>query len=155
MNLAVEKKIVPLINSANISAGVDGDSINMAKGHRALIIVMLGTLGADSATLKVYSGVSNGAKTSALTYKYAVGSAAVGSASADVLGTPAAVASLTLTNTLHGNKMIVLEIDADQMDTNNDENWLTLEISSGASSGVCHAVAIIEPRYNDKATILA
>ena len=155
MNLAKLLKIVPILNSANIGAGVDGNSLNMAKAHRAVFVILFGALGADSATLKFFSGAGDGTKTSALNYKYAIGSANVGSALCDVLGAELEVATLTLTNTLHGSKMLVVEIDTNQMDMNNNENWLTMELSSGATSGTCQVIAVIEPRYSDSTTVLA
>lgn len=154
MNLAVEKKIVPIINSSDINAGVDGDSINMAKAHRCTFIFLFGTLSGD-AVLTINSGASDGEKTSALTFKYAYGSAAIGSASADVLSTPATSAALTLTAATFSGKMLVVEVDASQMDLDNDEEWLTASLSNAANSGICMAVAIVTPRYSDKATVLA
>jgi hypothetical protein len=154
MKLASIYKFVPIINSADINAGVDGDSINMGKAHRVLFVLMFGTLDGN-AVLTVNSGATDGAKTSALTFRYALGSAAVGSASADVLGAQTAVSSLTLTAATYSNKMLIIELEADQMDTNNDEEWLTLSLSDAANSGICHAVAIVEPRYSDGTTVLA
>ena len=147
-------KLVPVINSADINAGLDGDSINMAKAHRATFILMFGTLVGD-AVLTVNSGATDGAKTSALYFDYALGSAAVGSASADVLGDVANAASLTLTAATYSNKMLVVQVDARAMDLANNEEWLTLAISNAANSGICECVAIIEPRYSDGTTVLA
>lgn len=153
MKLASMFKFVPIINSADINAGLDSDSINMGKAHRVLIALMFGTLSGD-AVLTLYSGATDGAKTSALTFRYALGSAAVGSASADVLGSQTAVATLTLTAATYSNKLLLIELEADQMDTNNDEEWLTLSLSDAAASGICHALAIVEPRYSDGTTVL-
>ena len=147
-------KLVPIINSSDINAGVDGDSINMAKAHRATFILMFGTLVGD-AVLTVNSGATDGAKTSALYFDYALGSAAVGSASADVLGDVTNAASLTLTAATYSNKMLVVQVDARAMDLANNEEWLTLSLSAAANSGICECVAIIEPRYSDGTTVLA
>jgi len=154
MNFASKFKIVPVINSSDINAGVDGDSINMAKAHRATFILMFGTL-AGNAILTVNSGATNGAKTSALTFQYAYGSAAVGSASADVLGTPASSAALTLTDSTFSNKVLVIEVEASEMDLANNEEWLTISLSDAANSGICEGLAIVEPRYLDGTTVLA
>jgi len=155
MNIPKRYKFVPLINSADINAGVDGDSINMAKALRAVIVLMFGAITGVGAILKIYSGATNGAKTSALTFKYGLGGAAVGSALADVLAATAESAALTLTAATYQNKMFVVEIDAAQMDLANNEFWLTVELDNGADSGICEAVALVEPRYSDKATLLA
>jgi len=149
-------KVVPIINSADINAGLDGDSINMAKGHRCTILFMFGALGgAAGAVLKVFSGATDGTKSSALTFTYALGSAATGSASSDVLAADATSAALTLTAATYQNKVLVVEIDGSEFDTANNEEWLTVEIGAEADSGVLHAVAIVEPRYSDGTTILA
>lgn len=153
MNLAKLLKFVPILNTADYNNGVDGDSINMAKGLRVTIILMFGAITGD-AILKLFSGATDGAKTSALTFKYAVGSAIVGAATADVLATQATSAALTLVAATYANKMLVLEIDTPQFDTANNEEWLTLEIGAEASAGICHAVALVEPRYSDQTTML-
>ncbi len=145
------KKIhcVPVINSADINAGVDGDSINCGKVQgRVLFILMFGTLVGD-AVLTVYSGATNGAKTSALYFKYALGSAAVGSASSDILGTEAEVATLTLTAATYTDKMLLVEVDVHKMDMQNDEEWMTISLSNAADSGICHCVAVTEPKVID------
>ena len=147
-------KFVPVINSADINAGVDGNSINMAKAHRATFILMFGTLVGD-AVLTVNSGATDGAKTSALNFDYALGSAAIGSALSDVLGDVTNAATLTLTAATYSNKMLVVQVDARAMDMANNEEWLTIALSDAANSGICECVAIIEPRYSDGGTVLA
>lgn len=154
MNFASKFHLVPVINSADINAGVDGDSINMGKAHRCTFVLMFGALVGD-AVLTVYSGATDGAKTSALTFAYALGSAAVGAASADVLGTPSTSAALTLTAATYQNKMLVIEVEASEMDLANNEEWLTISISNAADSGICEAVAIVEVRYQDGTTVTA
>lgn len=147
-------KFVPVINSADINAGVDADSINMAKGQRATFILLFGAL-VGNAVLTVYSGATDGAKTSALTFEYAYGSAASGSATCDVLTTPASAATLTLTGTTFTNRMVVIQVDAAAMDMDNGEEWLTLSLSDAADSGICEAVCIVEPRYSDNTTMIS
>ncbi len=153
MNLAQKLRFVPIVNTADYNNGADGDSINMGKASRATIIIMFGAITGDS-ILKLFSGAANAAKTSALTFKYALGSAVVGTASADVLAAQTTSAALTLVAATYANKMLVLEIDAAQMDIANSKKWLTLEIGAEASAGIAHAVAIIEPRYSDSTTLL-
>lgn len=142
---------IPIINSADINDGVDGDSINMKGAHRATFIFMFGTLTGD-AVLTINSGATDGAKSSALTFAYALGSAAVGSASSDVLGTEATSSGLTLTAATYSNKMLICQVNASEMDLANNEEWLTASLSSAASAGICECVAYVEPRYSDGTT---
>lgn len=158
MSLAEKYKIVPLLTSANTGAGTDLDSINMKGAHKATIIFTNGAT-SGSAVLKIYSGATEGAKTSALPFRQAYGGAAIGADSSDVLSAWAnvvAASGLTLASGTYGTKMQVFEIDASDMDIANGENWLTGEISAAGTSGITHAVAILEMRYkeNRAATVL-
>lgn len=156
MKLAEEKKIVPVMASANIGAGVDADSINMKGFHRCAFIIIFGDL-SGNATLKVHSGAADGQKASDLTFHYGLASAAIGSPNCDVLGADAASDALTLTADTYKNKMLIVEVDAANMNVANSEEWLTLSLSNEATSGSCNIVAILEPRYtgNRSATALA
>ena len=151
MSIAEKYKIVPLLASANTGAGVDLDSINMEGVHKATIVFTNGAT-SGSAVLKIYSGVTEGTKTSALPFRYAHGGAAIGSDSSDYLGawaTATASSGLTLASATYSSKMQVFEVDASDMDLANNENWLTGEISSAGTSGITHAVAILETRYKE------
>lgn len=156
MKFAEKYKVVPVMASDDINAGVDSDSINMSKFHSCAFVLTFGTLSGD-AVLTVYSGATDGAKTSALTFHYALGSAAIGSASCDVLGADATASSLTLTAATYTDKMLIVEVDAADMDVANKEEWLTLSLSNAANSGSCDIVAYLEPRYtgNCSASALA
>ena len=158
MKLAENFKIVPVLNSANISTGEACNSINMKGFHRATFIVTLGAVAGASGVIQLFSGATDGAQTSALTPRYAWGGAAIGSASCDVLAATARAATtgITIGDTAHDNYMCVIEIDASEMDMANGEEWLTL-YPNGGTSGVCHDVAILEPRYTgaSSATALA
>ena len=149
-------KVVPVMASDDINAGVDADSINMKNFHRATFIMTFGTL-SGNAVLTVNSGATDGEKTSALTFNYALGSAAIGAASCDVLAAGTAAATLTLTAATYTDKMLIVEVEAAAMDLANEEEWLTLSLSDAASSGTCDVVAILEPRYtgNCSGTALA
>jgi len=151
MNLADKNKVVYLINTADYNSGVDGDSINMKGIHRATIIFLFGAITGD-AILYIYSGATNAAKTSALTFKYKYGGAACGSTLSDVYSTESTSAALTLTGTTYANRCLICEIDASAMDLANNEEWLTVSLSDAASAGILHTVAILEPRYSDGAT---
>lgn len=157
MRFAEEKKVVPILASANYGAGVTLDSINMKNFHRASIIITFGAV-TGNAGLLVYSGATAAATTSAIVFDSAVTGANIAAASGDVLGaTTRAVAAsgLTLTAGTYGSRMAVLEIDAANMDVANGEEWLTLVIDGSASSGIAHAVAILEPRYTSGQSITA
>jgi hypothetical protein len=149
-------KVVPVMASDDINAGVDADSINMKNFHRATFIMTFGTL-SGNAVLTVNSGATDGEKTSALTFNYALGSAAIGAASCDVLAAGTAAATLTLTAATYTDKMLIVEVEAAAMDLANEEEWLTLSLSDAAASGACDVVAILEPRYtgNCSGTALA
>jgi hypothetical protein len=151
MRLAEEKKIVPLLASANTGAGVSLDSINMKNYHRACVIFTNGAT-SGSAVLKVYSGATAAAATSEVDFSYAYGGGAIAAASADVLSATTnvtAASGLTLASATFSSKMMVFEVEASNMDVANKEEWLTFVISSAGTSGITHAVAILEPRYTD------
>lgn len=163
--LAENYKIVPVIGDyTDMSGSVTADSINMANYHEATFILNFGTLGTASSVLYVYSGATAAATTSALTFNYAFGGAAVGTAvagstaSSDVLAAWGSSAALTITHTAYDNFMLVVEINAAAMDLANNENWLTLVITDpGTAVGRVDGVAILKPRYgsNRIATCLA
>ncbi|OFV82498.1 MAG: hypothetical protein A2W26_10155 [Acidobacteria bacterium RBG_16_64_8] len=161
MKLAEELKIVPVLSDGDLNAGatLDGDSINMKGQHHATFIVGLQALGVASSHVKVFSGVTDGVKTSPLTFHYAFGGAATGSALADVLAAWATSADLTLTHGTYDNYMLIIEVDAADMDVNNDEEWLTIEFSDPdtGSTGNVQVHAILQPRYsgNRSQTVLA
>jgi hypothetical protein len=143
----------------NSAAAVDCDSINMKNFHRATFLVNLQTLAGASADLKVYSGATDGAKTSALTFKYAFGGAAQGTADCDVLAAETSAAVIELTHGTYDNYMLVVEVDAVDMDRDNSENWLTMtfEDTDTGATGNVSVFAILEPRYtgNRSASALA
>ena len=155
---AENAKIVPVMNSANVSTGVDCDSINMKGFHKATFIFTFGAVTTDI-VITPKSGASAGTKTTAVPSYYAAGGAVIGTAvagstsSCDVLGAWTAT-STTVPLTAASNKFLVVEFDASQM--TDAEPWLTLTVAAG-SAGICHCVAILEPRYtgNRSATTLA
>ena len=158
MRLAEEKKIVPLLASANTGAGVTLDSINMKGYHRACIIFTNGAT-SGSAVLKIYSAAAAAGTSSEVTFTAAVAGGAIAAASADYLGATTSVTAasgFTLASASQSSKMVVFQVDASDMDIANGEEWLVPVISSVGTSGVTHAVAILDPRYtgNRSATSL-
>jgi hypothetical protein len=152
--LSEKKKIVPLMTSANIGSTTDCDSINMANYHKATFIVTCGACTGD-VTFTPTCGATEGAKTTAVPAYYALGGAAIGTAvagstaSCDVLGAyTAADASAALTCT---TKMVVIEIDAAAMASG--QPWLTL--TTAATAGILHVVAVLEPRYSGNRSVTA
>jgi len=131
MKLAENMKIVPVAKALDVSSGATnaGDSINMKNFHHATFIVLTGTMGGADTHVKVNSGATAGAATSALTFNYAFGGAAVGTAvagstaSCDVLAATASSADLSITHGTYDDWMLVVEVDASKMDIANGEEW--------------------------------
>jgi hypothetical protein len=146
-------KIVPLlINPTDFGATADLDSINMANYHKATFIYSFGACTGD-VTFSFNSGVTEGAKTTAVIGNIALGGAAIGTAvaastaSCDVLGAWAALTTtVALTCT---TKMVVAEVRASSMA--NGHSWLTGTIA--ATAGIVSVVAILEPRYTGNRSV--
>ena len=163
--LAERMKIVPVANELAMDPATSyTDSINMKNYHHATFILKFSAIGGADSHLWAYSGAADATYTSALPFKYAFGGAAIGSASCDVLaawtsnlsgGVPAAV---HITNATYSNYMMVVEIDAADMDMANQEEWLALGFldTDGSATGNVTVIAVLEPRYtkNRSATAL-
>lgn len=145
MRLCEEKKIIPLLESIDINAGVDSDSIDMKDLYKVAFLITFCSDLAGDAVLKLYEGATHGAKATALTFKYRYGGAAIKSANADVLSTEAESAALTLTGTTFVSRTLVVEIEASAM--TDGMRYLTLNFSDAASAGSVTVVAIGDPRY--------
>ena len=154
MKLAENMKIVPLLNSADTGAGVSMESINMKGFHDATIIITFGAMVGD-AVLTVASGATDAALTSNLTFRYAYGGAAIGSANSDVLTADATSAALTIAAATYANKMLVIDVEAVEMDVANGEEWLTCAIDAAGTSAIVHAVAVLKPRYTSDRSVTA
>jgi len=156
---AEDSKIVPLLNSANISTGTDCDSIDMANFHKATFIFTFGTVTTDI-TVTAKSGVSAGTKTNNVLYQHALGGAAIGTAvagsaaSCDVLAAWSQTTALAPAPTIAAvsNLMLVIEIDAKAITPG--DSWLTLTIAAG-TSGIAHCVAVLQPRYTGARSVTA
>jgi len=159
MNLAEQLKIVPVLQYGDLNAGanLDTDSINMKNFSRATFIIQWHAIGVADSTLYVYSGATDGTCTTALTFRHAKGGAATGSAACDVLAATATSAGLTIANASDDNFMMIVEVDAADMNTALDHNWLTLRITdAGGQTGNVTIIAVLQPRYtgNRSATAL-
>ncbi|KKK67416.1 hypothetical protein LCGC14_2954280 [marine sediment metagenome] len=156
MRLAETHKIVPVLSDGDLNAGatLDCDSINMTNHHRATFIINYQTIAGAANYVYLYSGATDGAKTSALTFNYAFGTAATGTytsatVAADILNANATSAALTVAHATYDNFMLIVEIEATAMDMANNEEWLTLSFAdtdTGATGNVT-VVAILDPRY--------
>jgi hypothetical protein len=146
MRLMQDKKIVPLLRSADINAGVDSDSVDMTDASHAAFLLSFGACtGAAGPILKLYEGATHGAKTTALTFNYRYGGAAAKSASADVYSAEATSAALQIATATLQNRLLVIELAASAM--TDGMRYLTIEVGAEADSGVLHIEAILEPAY--------
>ena len=153
MNLAERFKVMPLLATANIGGSVDCDSVCMEDIQKIMFIISNGIAGGN-VTFSVNSGVTDGAKTNAVPFQYAMGGAAIGTAvagsvaSADVLGASAWAnnGSVVLTcSTL----MVIIEVDPADMTPG--DLWLTLTLA--CASGIAHVNAVAQTRYKANQSI--
>jgi hypothetical protein len=153
--LSEQAGIVHVLEPADYQAGVDGDSFSLAKYRRTAIIFSFGAITGD-AVLKVYTGASNGTKTTAETFKYRLADADYNVAASDGYGDVTSSAALTLTAATYDHKILVVEFDSDQF--TDSQPWVTVELSAAASALTLAVIAILqEPRYSahDMPTALA
>jgi hypothetical protein len=157
--LAEKFKIVPILSDQDLNAGASmpGDCLNMAGYHDATFIIGLQTLGGAATYLKLYSGASDGATTTALTFRYAYGGAATGSANADVLAAWATSANLAIAHATKDNFMLIVHIRADEMDTANGHKFLTLQFedTDTGATGNAQVHAILTPRFTGNRSVTA
>lgn len=147
--ISEDMKIVPLLVSADINAGVDSDSVDMQGMKSATFqLLFFATLaGASGCIIKLYSGATHGAKTTAMTFNYKYGSAAVKSATADVFTATATSAALQIATATLASRLLLIEINADQI--TDGHRYLTIEIGAEADAGELSIVALLDPMYKD------
>lgn len=145
--LIEEKKITGVLASADINAGIDCDSINIKNASHAAFICVFGPsyAGANGAVLKLYSGATDGTKTTAMTFSYRYGGAAIKSANADDYTAEATSAALQVATATLVSRVLVIEVDT--ADMTDGHNWLTLEVGAEATGGELTVVAVCDPRY--------
>jgi len=131
MKITENFTIIPGLAPIDAAAGADSDSVDMGLLHSVLALIALGSITVADFHVKVYSGATAGTKTTALTFNYRYSSAACKSATADVLGAWASSADLTVSNASKDNFLLAIEVDSSEMPSG--KNWLTVEISSGAT----------------------
>lgn len=134
-------------------AGVTGESINMGRLHSLTYFVGFATLTGDG-VLTVKSGASDGTQTTAETFRYRLADAAQAAATADTFGAWTTSSSLTLTAATYANKLLVIEVDAQQLTA--AQPWVTLAISNAADALNAACIAIGHPRHygHDKPTVI-
>ena len=171
MKLAEEKKVVLVASDLNLATGATQvtKGINMKGYHHCTFLISFGTIGTSNTVLRAVSGATDLAPTSDIAFKYAYGAstcifAGAGTtpaSGADVLAaetTVVAATGLTVLQATYSNFMLLVEVDASDMDVANGENWLSLEFTdAGTCTGLVTIFAILEPRYtgNLSATALA
>jgi hypothetical protein len=155
MRLVEKFKVVGLGTSADFTGGFTADSINMANYHSVMFVLTFGAItGAGPFVLTIKSGASAGTQTTAETFAYRYGSAAMGAASADVYTAWSTSAGLNMVVATLTERCFIAEIDASAITAN--QPWLTLAFDNGADSGLVGATAILVPRYasNDMPTAI-
>ena len=166
MKLAEEKKIILLASDMDYD---DADpqtlkGINMKGYHSCTFLIDIGTMLTADATVKAYSGATDGDLSTALAFKYAYGASTCVQGSiasgADVLAaetTVTAATGLVIAYATYANYMLQIEVDASMMDVADGEEWLTLSYTTGTATGPSSIWAVLDPRYtkNRSATALA
>ena len=153
MSIAEDYKIVPMFSGYSLATHdtvMTSDSINMKNFHKATFLVQFDDIGTASPIMYVWCGTTAGALTSAITFRYAFGGAACGSANSDVLAAWGTSAALTITHGTYDNYLCVVEVDASQMDIANAEEWLHFNFTDPTTgcTGQVTITAILEPRYS-------
>jgi hypothetical protein len=138
-------KFVPLYFNEDMNTGGDSDAVDMQGMKSATFLLLFNSALAGDAVVKLYSGVTHGAKTTAMTFNYRYGGAAIKSALADVFSAIATSAALTLTGATFVSRGCIIEVNADQM--TDGHRYLTLEFDSAASAGEMAVWAILDPMY--------
>ncbi len=150
-------KLIPLCPEAtSVADSYDLDSFKLSEGQRACILIQHSASVTGNNILTMGVGASTGAKTTTVTFRYRLGSAVPKVATADVLGTEATSAALTLTAATYQGLMLVLEITAAEVLAAGlaytaapfDGKWVTVNFDGAASVGTVMAFAILsESRY--------
>ena len=150
--LAERVKMVPVASNYDLTTHdtlMTLDSINMKNYHHCTYLVQFADIGTASPLVYVYSGTTDGALTSALTFYYAFGGATILTANCDVLAAWATSAGLTITHGTYDNYLLVIEVPATIMDLANNEEWLTMNLTDPTTgcTGNVTVTAILQPRY--------
>ena len=134
MRFSERFKMAALTESADVTtSGVDSYSVHFGKLHSGCCMINFGAVTADD-TLKVYVGASQGTKTTAIAFRYRLAAADTKAALSDTFGAITAVAStgLTLTAATYDHKLVLVEIDSQEIA--DATPYVTLEIAGSATT---------------------
>ena len=146
MRFSENHGLVYVVKPADNEAGATGESIKMALYRHITYILQCGALTGD-AVLTVKSGATDGVQTTSETFHYRLADADQAAAGADGYGDWTDSSSLTLTAATYDNRILIIELDADELTA--DQPWLTFALSAAASVHFSSCVAILsEPRYS-------
>ena len=149
MILNEQNGIVYVLKPGDYQAGSDGDSINAGKCRHITFMLQFAALTGD-AVLRLYSGATDGAKTTAETFAYRLASAAQGATSGDVYGSASTSSALTLTAATYQNKMLLVDIDVAAL--TEGQPYLTLNFSSAADALNVAVTAVLQDMKYSGAT---
>ena len=137
--------IVPILLDEDVNGSVDTDSIDMKDWDHCCMIISHSATVTGNNVFTVNVGNTDGTKTTTCYFVYRYGGAAVKSTSADVLSAPsAAVNTLTLTNTTYQGRMLVVEVDAADMQVSGTQyRYLTANFDGTASVGTVSGFAVL------------
>jgi len=128
------------------SAGIDFDSIHIGRLQALTFYISFGTVTGNS-VLTVNTGATEGAKTTAMAFKYRIVGGAFKAASGDIFGDLNAVTSagLTMTAATFTHKLVAIDIDIDAM--TDAQPWVTLSMDATATALAVSAIAVGKPRH--------
>lgn len=147
MRVSESLQFIPVVESKDYgSAGIDFDSVHIGRLLSLSFAINFGALTGNS-ILKVSTGATEGTKTTDIAFKYRFGGGDYKAASADILGDATAVAStgLTLTAATYDHRLLVIEIDADNV--TDGQPWVTLSIDATATVLNVGGMGVGYPRY--------
>ncbi len=138
--------IVPLTaQGEDATASLDLDSFKMNQWESAAICILFAAALTGDNVLTVNAGLTSGAKTVAVNFTHRLGSAAPKNATADVFSTESAkVATLTLTAATYQGLLLILEIEATDLQSSNIiYPWVTVNLDGTASTGTATAWVVL------------
>ena len=146
MRFSEQDGVVYGLKPGDHQAGADADSVKLDKYGHATWFLQCAALTGD-AVLKLFSGASDGTKTTAETFNYRLADADQGAAGADGYGAWATSAALTLTAATYDNRVLIVEMDAAKL--TQGQPFATLEIGAEASAFNASVLTVLsEPRYS-------
>jgi len=138
--------LVYLAVAQDAGGGLDVESFKMNNSRRATIVLLMEDITVGSPIATLYSGASDGTKTTAETFRYRYSDAAINTATADTFSAWSTSAALTITHGTYDNFMLIIQIDAEQL--TDGQEWLTLQIGDQATEFTIAALALLDgPRY--------